>query len=164
MTLAHELGHGVHQRLSAEQGALMCDTPLTLAETASVFGEQLTFQALLKAATTKSERKILLASKVEDMLNTVVRQVAFCEFERRLHEKRWAEGELTAEQIGEIWLAIQQESLGDAIEIDTGYASYWGYISHFIHSPFLCLCLRLWRLFGQCPLCCLSTAARWLCG
>ena len=115
MTLAHELGHGVHQVLAAKQGALMASTPLTLAETASVFGEMLTFQALLRQTTDKKKRKILLASKVEDMINTVVRQIAFYTFERKVHTAR-KEGELTPDKINDIWLEIQAESLGDSIE------------------------------------------------
>ena len=116
MTLAHELGHGVHQVLAAPQGALMASTPLTLAETASVFGEMLTFRALLKDTHDPAKRKAMLAAKVEDMINTVVRQIAFYSFERKLHVER-REGELTAERIGEIWLSVQGESLGPAIKI-----------------------------------------------
>ncbi len=145
MTLAHELGHGVHQVLAAEQGALMASTPLTLAETASVFGEMLTFQALLKQTTDPAKRKILLASKVEDMINTVVRQIAFYTFERNLHTAR-KEGELTPDQISEIWLSVQTESLGPAIQIGEGYETYWAYIPHFIHSPFYVYAYA----FGDC--------------
>ncbi len=145
MTLAHELGHGVHQVLAGPQGALMSDTPLTLAETASVFGEMLTFQALLKQETDPRRRRVLLASKVEDMLNTVVRQIAFHEFERRLHDER-REGELTAERLGEIWLEVQGESLGPAIDLKTGYENFWVYIPHFIHSPFYVYAYA----FGDC--------------
>lgn len=145
MTLAHELGHGVHQVLAAAQGPLMAETPLTLAETASVFGEQLTFRALLEAETSTKRRRIMLASKVEDMLNTVVRQIAFYEFERRLHDER-RKGELSAERIGEIWLAVQRESLGPAFRFDPEYASYWCYIPHFIHSPFYVYAYA----FGDC--------------
>jgi oligoendopeptidase F len=135
MTLAHELGHGVHQVLAARQGALMADTPLTLAETASVFGEMLTFQSLLKSAPDKSTRKAMLAGKVEDMLNTVVRQIAFYDFESRLHAAR-RQGELTPDAIGEVWMAVQSESLGPAFTFDEEYRHYWSYIGHFIHSPF----------------------------
>jgi oligoendopeptidase F len=135
MTLAHELGHGVHQVFSAEQGALMCDTPLTLAETSSVFGEQLTFREMLRREPDKKRRKILIASKVEDMLNTVVRQVAFCEFERKLHDAR-KKGELSTEEICEIWMKVQGESLGDAIKLHGDYKYFWTYIPHFIHTPF----------------------------
>jgi oligoendopeptidase F len=145
MTLAHELGHGVHQVLAAEQGALLADTPLTVAETASVFGEMLTFQALLKTAKNKAERHAMLAAKVEDMLNTVVRQIAFYEFERRVHDAR-KQGELTQDQIGEIWLAVQSESLGPSIEPSAGYENYWCYIPHFIHSPFYVYAYA----FGDC--------------
>lgn len=145
MTLAHELGHGVHQVLAGGQGALMCQTPLTLAETASVFGEMLTFRALLEKAGDARERKAMLAQKVEDMINTVVRQIAFYEFERKLHTAR-KDGELTAEQIGELWLSVQEESLGPAIRISEGYETWWAYIPHFIHSPFYVYAYA----FGDC--------------
>ena len=145
MTLAHELGHGVHQVLAAKQGALMASTPLTLAETASVFGEMLTFQALLAKTTDPKKRKALLASKVEDMINTVVRQIAFYTFERKVHEAR-KEGELTPEQINAIWMSVQHESLGDAIEFGPGYETFWTYIPHFIHSPFYVYAYA----FGDC--------------
>ncbi len=145
MTLAHELGHGIHQCLAAPQGALMADTPLTLAETASVFGEQLTFQALVAAESDAAKRRFMLASKVEDMLNTVVRQIAFHEFERRLHEERRS-GELSPERIAETWLDVQQESLGPAFRLDPEYRYYWVYISHFIHSPFYVYAYA----FGEC--------------
>ena len=145
MTLAHELGHGVHQVLAAEQGALMASTPLTLAETASVFGEMLTFQALLRETTDKAKRKILLASKAEDMINTVVRQVAFYTFERKVHAAR-REGELTPDQINAMWMEVQHESLGDAIEFGPGYETFWTYIPHFIHSPFYVYAYA----FGDC--------------
>ncbi len=145
MTLAHELGHGVHQVLAAGQGALMASTPLTLAETASVFGEMLTFQALLRQATDAKKRKILLASKVEDMINTVVRQIAFYTFERKVHAAR-KEGELTPDKINEIWMSVQHESLGDSIEFGPGYETFWTYIPHFIHSPFYVYAYA----FGDC--------------
>ncbi len=145
MTLAHELGHGVHQLLAAPQGALLADTPLTLAETASVFGEQLAFRALLSRESDPARRRMLLAAKVEDMLNTVVRQIAFYEFERRIHAER-RQGELTAERIGEIWLAVQTESLGPAFHFTPDYATYWSYIPHFIHSPFYVYAYA----FGDC--------------
>ena len=135
MTLAHELGHGVHQVLAAGQGELLSSTPLTLAETASVFGEMLTFRKLLAAETDPARRKALLAGKVEDMINTVVRQIAFYEFERRVHAAR-AAGELTADDINAIWMAVQTESLGDAFEFAEGYETFWCYVGHFIHSPF----------------------------
>ena len=135
MTLAHELGHGVHQVLAADQGELLSSTPLTLAETASVFGEMLTFRRLLDDAKDKRARKILLAEKVEDMINTVVRQIAFYDFECKLHAAR-AEGELTPEGIGEIWMSVQGESLGPVFEFVEGYDTFWAYIPHFIHSPF----------------------------
>ncbi len=145
MTLAHELGHGVHQVLAGPQGHLMSDTPLTLAETASVFGEMLTFRALLAAETDPSRRKIMLAEKVEDMLNTVVRQIAFHEFERQVHDRRRA-GELTAEELGEVWLAVQRESLGPVFDFDDDYRLFWAYIPHFIHAPFYVYAYA----FGDC--------------
>ncbi|MEP2942640.1 MAG: M3 family oligoendopeptidase [Hyphomicrobiales bacterium] len=145
MTLAHELGHGVHQVLAGPQGALMAPTPLTLAETASVFGEMLTFRALLAQKENAAERKIMLASKVEDMLNTVVRQIAFYTFERRIHTAR-REGELTSDQINEIWMGVQRESLGDAVKFGEGYETFWAYIPHFIHSPFYVYAYA----FGDC--------------
>ena len=145
MTLAHELGHGVHQVLAGPQGTLMSDTPLTLAETASVFGEMLTFQVMLKAETDAKRRKAMLAAKVEDMINTVVRQIAFVEFEIRLHDARH-NGELTAEQIGDIWMSVQGESLGPAIRFEDEYRCYWTYIPHFIHTPFYVYAYA----FGDC--------------
>ncbi|ACM00587.1 M3 family oligoendopeptidase [Cereibacter sphaeroides] len=135
MTLAHELGHGVHQVLAAGQGELLSSTPLTLAETASVFGEMLTFRRLLDAARTPAERKTLLAGKVEDMINTVVRQIAFYDFECKLHEAR-RQGELTPEDINALWMSVQAESLGDAFEFMEGYETFWSYVPHFVHSPF----------------------------
>ncbi|RYH02364.1 M3 family oligoendopeptidase [Salipiger sp. IMCC34102] len=135
MTLAHELGHGVHQRLAAGQGELLASTPLTLAETASVFGEMLTFRKLLDAAETPEQRKILLAGKVEDMINTVVRQIAFYDFECKLHEAR-AHGELTPDDINELWMSVQAESLGPVFDFHDGYETFWSYIPHFVHSPF----------------------------
>jgi oligoendopeptidase F len=145
MTLAHELGHGVHQVLAAKNGALMAPTPLTLAETASVFGEMLTFKRLLAQTKNSKQRQALLAGKVEDMINTVVRQIAFYSFERAIHTER-KNGELTAERIGEIWLSVQGESLGPAIDIRPGYENFWMYIPHFIHSPFYVYAYA----FGDC--------------
>ena len=145
MTLAHELGHGVHQVLAAPNGALMAPTPLTLAETASVFGEMLTFRKLLAATRDSKERKAMLAAKVEDMINTVVRQIAFYTFERAVHTER-KNGELTAERIGELWLDVQRGSLGPAIELKPGYEAFWAYIPHFIHSPFYVYAYA----FGDC--------------
>ncbi|QIE47272.1 M3 family oligoendopeptidase [Pseudohalocynthiibacter aestuariivivens] len=135
MTLAHELGHGVHQVLAAEQGELLSSTPLTLAETASVFGEMLTFRKMLDGAANNAERKILLAGKVEDMINTVVRQIAFYDFECKLHAAR-RQGELTPEDINALWMSVQAESLGPAFEFMEGYETFWAYIPHFVHSPF----------------------------
>ncbi|KAB0678764.1 M3 family oligoendopeptidase [Aureimonas leprariae] len=145
MTLAHELGHGVHQVLAGPQGALMAPTPLTLAETASVFGEMLTFRSLLDSTTDRRERRALLASKVEDMINTVVRQIAFYQFERDLHEERKA-GELTSERIGQIWMQVQGASLGPAMRLGSGYETFWTYVPHFIHSPFYVYAYA----FGDC--------------
>jgi oligoendopeptidase F len=145
MTLAHELGHGVHQVLANGQGALMAPTPLTLAETASVFGEMLTFKSLLAATENRTEKKALLAQKVEDKINTVMRQIAFYEFERRLHTER-LNGELTSEQLGRLWLDVQVESLGPAVNLGEGYEVYWSYVPHFIHSPFYVYAYA----FGDC--------------
>ena len=158
MTLAHELGHGVHQTLAAEQGLFMSGTPLTLAETASVFGEQLTFQALLRRETDPVRRRLLLASKIEDMLNTVVRQIAFCDFERRVHDAR-AAGELTPDDLASHWMAVQQESLGPAFNYRDDYVAFWSYIPHFIHAPFYvyayafgdCLVNSLYAVYEQEP-------------
>ncbi|MDC0136377.1 M3 family oligoendopeptidase [Sulfitobacter sp.] len=135
MTLAHELGHGVHQVLAAGQGEMLSSTPLTLAETASVFGEMLTFRRMLEGAKTTSERRILLAGKVEDMINTVVRQIAFYDFECKLHAAR-RQGELTPDDINALWMSVQAESLGPEFEFMDGYETFWAYIPHFIHSPF----------------------------
>lgn len=156
MTLAHELGHGIHQLLAAPQGLLMAETPLTLAETASVFGEMLTFRSLLAAETNPDRRRVMLASKIEDMINTVVRQIAFHLFERQVHDER-RKGELSAERIGEIWLGVQGDSLGPAFRFDEEYACYWSYIPHFVHSPFYvyayafgdCLVNSLYQLFQE---------------
>jgi oligoendopeptidase F len=145
MTLAHELGHGVHQVLAAKQGPLMAGTPLTLAETASVFGEQLTFRALLEAESDPVQRRVLLAGKIEDGLNTVVRQIAFVEFERRVHDARKS-AELTADELGRLWLEIQTESLGPAFRFRDAYRVYWSYIPHFIHVPFYVYAYA----FGDC--------------
>ncbi|MCB1970265.1 MAG: M3 family oligoendopeptidase [Geminicoccaceae bacterium] len=158
MTLAHELGHGVHQILAAGQGPLMSHTPLTLAETASVFGEQLTFRAILSQEKDAGRRRLLLASKIEDMINTVVRQIAFCCFERSVHAAR-RKAELTTEELGEIWMDVQRESLGPAFDFDPGYSVYWSYIPHFIHSPFYvyayafgdCLVNALYAVYQQQP-------------
>jgi oligoendopeptidase F len=145
MTLAHELGHGVHQVLAAPQGPLLSSTPLTLAETASVFGEMLTFKALLADTKDAKERKALIAGKVEDMLNTVVRQIAFYTFERKVHEAR-RQGELTSDQLDGFWLEVQRESLGPAIDLKPGYEVFWTYIPHFVHSPFYVYAYA----FGDC--------------
>jgi oligoendopeptidase F len=156
MTLAHELGHGVHQWLARAQGPLLAPTPLTLAETASVFGEMLTFRAILGETKDKRERKAMIAAKVEDMLNTVVRQIAFYTFERKVHEER-RKGELTSDRLNAIWLEVQAESLGPAIDLKPGYEVFWTYIPHFIHSPFYvyayafgdCLVNSLYGLYAE---------------
>ena len=145
MTLAHELGHGVHQLLANGQGYLMADTPLTLAETASVFGEMLTFRALLARETDPGRRKVMLAAKLEDMLNTVVRQIAFVSFEQKVHDER-REAELTPDRLAEIWLEVQRESLGPALRFDGVYRYYWSYIPHFVHTPFYVYAYA----FGDC--------------
>ena len=145
MTLAHELGHGVHQVLAGARGPLMASTPLTLAETASVFGEMLTFRSLLDRETDPAQRKVLLAGKVEDMLNTVIRQIAFYRFELAVHTERRV-AELTAKRLGDIWVEIQSESLGPAIRFDDDYRTYWTYIPHFVHSPFYVYAYA----FGDC--------------
>jgi oligoendopeptidase F len=145
MTLAHELGHGVHQVLAAKQGPLMAPTPLTLAETASVFGEMLTFKRLLAETKDVKARKAMLASKVEDMLNTVVRQIAMYSFERKVHTERKA-GELTSERLCELWMEVQSESLGPAVDLKGGYETFWAYIGHFIHAPFYVYAYA----FGDC--------------
>jgi len=145
MTLAHELGHGVHQVLAAAQGPLLSSTPLTLAETASVFGEMLTFRAMLAETHDPREKKAMLAQKAEDMINTVVRQIAFYLFERKVHEAR-RQGELTSDQIGQFWMEVQGESLGSGIELKPGYETFWAYVPHFIHSPFYVYAYA----FGDC--------------
>ncbi len=145
MTLAHELGHGVHQVLAGKQGALMAGTPLTLAETASVFGEQLTFQTVLASESDPVQRRLLLASKIEDALNTVVRQIAFVDFERRVHDAR-QKAELTPDELNAIWMEIQTESLGPAFRFEDGYNVFWSYIPHFIHVPFYVYAYA----FGDC--------------
>ena len=145
MTLAHELGHGVHQVLAGRQGPLMAGTPLTLAETASVFGEQLTFQSVLKAESDPVQRRLLLAGKIEDALNTVVRQIAFVDFERRVHDAR-QKAELTPDELGDIWMSVQTESLGPAFHFEDGYRVFWSYIPHFIHVPFYVYAYA----FGDC--------------
>ncbi len=145
MTLAHELGHGCHQVLASSQGYFKSQTPLTLAETASVFGEMLTFRKILDAETDKEQRRILLAGKVEDMINTVVRQISFLEFEKKVHEGR-KHGELSKEELGTFWLETSKESLGDAFEYEDFYQDFWAYIPHFIHSPFYVYAYA----FGDC--------------
>ena len=135
MTLAHEMGHAVHQTLAAKQGFLLSQTPLTLAETASVFGEKLTFDLMLDKARSLHEKRALLAGKIEDMLNTVVRQIAFLDFEQKLHERR-RKAPLSSDEIGDLWMQTARESLGDVFRFDEHYRCYWAYVSHFIHAPF----------------------------
>ena len=144
-TLAHELGHGIHQCLAAKQGHLLSSTPLTIAETASVFGEMLTFKALLAKTRSVPERRSLLVSKVDDMINTVIRQIAFYEFEQTIHQKR-RKSELSAEDISAVWVETQREALGDSVNLDTVIKPFWGYISHFIHTPFYVYAYA----FGDC--------------
>jgi oligoendopeptidase F len=145
MTLAHELGHGVHQVLAGPQGTLLSNTPLTLAETASVFGEMLTFRSILDAEKDAAKRRVLLAGKVEDMLNTVVRQIAFHCFETKVHDER-RKGELTAADLGDIWMQTQAESLGPSVALDDAYRPLWAYIPHFVHTPFYVYAYA----FGDC--------------
>ena len=145
MTLAHELGHGIHQVLASDLGPLLSDTPLTLAETASVFGEMLTYRKLIQNTKNEFERKVLLASKIEDMINTVIRQVSFFKFEQLVHHSR-KEGELTSEDINDIWLETQKNSLGPSIKLDKMHKYLWSYIPHFIHSPFYVYAYA----FGDC--------------
>lgn len=156
MTLAHELGHGIHQVLAAPRGHLMCSTPLTLAETASVFGEMLVFRKLLSLTKDPIQRRALLAGKIEDMLNTVVRQIGFHNFETQFHDAR-KNGELTPDQIADIWMDTQKDALGPAIKIDESYRPIWGFIPHFIHVPFYvyayafgdCLVNVLWQVYAK---------------
>lgn len=145
MTLAHELGHGVHQYMARKQGYLMAGTPLTLAETASVFGEQLTFQKILKNEKNPQKKKLIIAAKVEDMINTAVRQIAFLEFEKKIHDAR-KEGEIPLEKICEFWMSVQKESLGPIFKYEDEYKFFWSYIPHFIHSPFYVYAYA----FGDC--------------
>ena len=154
MTLAHEMGHGVHQVLAAHNGYLMSDTPLTLAETASVFSEMLAFRVLLDSTDNPENRRFLLAGKVEDMLNTVVRQIAFHNFETVFHDAR-RKGEVSAEQLSDIWMDTQSSALGPGVNLDDSYRSVWAYIPHFVHSPFYvyayafgdCLVNALWQSY-----------------
>ena len=156
MTLAHELGHGIHQVLAAPKGHLMCSTPLTLAETASVFGEMLVFRKLLSITEDPVQRRALLAGKIEDMLNTVVRQIGFHNFEVKFHDAR-KNGELTPDQIADLWMETQADALGPAIKIDESYRPIWGFIPHFIHVPFYvyayafgdCLVNALWQVYAK---------------
>jgi len=158
MTLAHELGHGIHQYLANKKGLFQADTPLTLAETASVFGEMLTFKSLLKNSKNKKEKIYLLRSKIEDMLNTVFRQISFFNFERNVHEMRM-KAELSDDDISKIWLSTQKESLGSSIDLSKNYECFWAYIPHFIHSPFYvyayafgdCLVNSLYSKFEESP-------------
>ena len=154
MTLAHEMGHGVHQLLAAEQGELMSSTPLTLAETASVFSEMLTFNAILNVEKSEQAKRFMLADKIEDMLNTVVRQVAFHNFENLVHTHR-RDGELSSEQISQFWVETQKQALGPSIRLDDSFKPIWAYVPHFVHSPFYvyayafgdCLVNALWQVY-----------------
>jgi oligoendopeptidase F len=145
MTLAHELGHGIHMYLSKNQNYLNYDTPLTLAETASIFGEQLVFKYLLRRENSIEGKIAIIANKIEDMINSVIRQIAFLEFEKTVHEER-KEKEITEERLNEIWLEVQKKSLGDAFEFSEEYKYYWTYIPHFIHTPFYVYSYS----FGEC--------------
>lgn len=138
MTLAHELGHGLHQYLSRKVGYLQCHTPLTTAETASVFGEMLTFQQLLLDHPDPRTQLALLCGKIEDSFATVFRQVVLTRFEQTLHKARREQGELTTAHINELWMAANQPMHGDAVRLTEGYSSWWLYIGHFIRSPFYC--------------------------
>ena len=158
MTLAHELGHGVHQVLASKQGYLQADTPLTIAETASVFGEMLTFRSLLKQETSPAARQQLLASKIEDMINTVVRQIAFYDFEQRVHHLR-QQKELSCDDLCSLFLETQREALGPAVHVNDAMGILWAYISHFIHSPYYvyayafgdCLVNSLYAVYENSP-------------
>lgn len=134
-TMAHELGHGVHMQLSRKCGQLMQHAPLTLAETASLFGEQLVFERLLKTSISDKEKIAILSNKIEDSINTVIRQISFCDFENTIHKER-ARGELTTSKISSIWLETQRDSLGEYVKLSNEYSNYWCYVSHFIHAPF----------------------------
>jgi oligoendopeptidase F len=135
LTLAHELGHGVHAALGARQGVFHMATPLTMAETASVFGETLVFGRLLEQASTAESRLALLAESIEGSIATVFRQVAMNGFEHRAHTTRREQGELAVERIGDLWADAQTELLGDAVEVTDGYRSWWSYVPHFIGTP-----------------------------
>lgn len=156
MTLAHEMGHGIHQCLAADKGYLMSDTPLTLAETASVFAEMLAFRQLVDSTEDPQVRRVLLAGKVEDMLNTVVRQIAFHNFETRFHDAR-IKGELTPDEIADIWMETQRDALGPGVRIGDDYRPVWSYVPHFVHTPFYvyayafgdCLVNALWQNYQQ---------------
>ena len=156
MTLAHEMGHGIHQVLAADKGYLMSDTPLTLAETASVFSEMLAFQTLVDKAPNDAARRFLIAGKVEDMLNTVVRQIAFHNFETAFHDARKS-GEVSAEELSNLWMHTQTQALGPAVRLDENYRPIWAYIPHFVHTPFYvyayafgdCLVNALWQNYQE---------------
>lgn len=158
MTLAHELGHGIHQVLAEHNGFFMSDTPLTVAETASVFGEMLVFQKMLKRLKDPAQKKYLLSQKIEDMLNTVVRQVAFYTFEKEVHAHR-IKGEISLSEFGDIWISTQKQALGPIFDFDESYRIFWTYISHFIHSPFYvyayafgdCLVNSLYAIYEMSP-------------
>ena len=135
MTLAHEMGHGVHQYLSREQGILSADTPLTTAETASVFGEMLVFQKLMSAEKDPQIRLSMLVQKIEDTFATVFRQTAMNRFEEAIHEARRAEGELTTDRFNELWMKTQKEMFEGSVTLTDSYGVWWSYIPHFIHSP-----------------------------
>lgn len=158
MTLAHELGHGIHQVLASHKGFFMADTPLTVAETASVFGEMIVFQKIMKQLKDPLQKKYLLSQKIDDMLNTVVRQVAFYMFEKEVHAQR-VKGEVSLSDFGDIWISTQRQALGPAFEFEESYRIFWTYIAHFIHSPFYvyayafgdCLVNSLYAIYEKSP-------------
>ena len=152
MTLAHELGHGVHQYLSRKQGYFEADTPLTTAETASVFAEMLVFHKLMENENDPKTKLALICGKLEDIFATVFRQVVLTKFEERLHIARRKEGELRTERINELWTEANQPMYGRSVTLTEDYANWWMYIPHFIHSPFLLLCIFIRRALGTCAI------------
>ena len=135
MTLAHELGHGVHGLLAGPRGYLQFHTPLTTAETASVFGEALVFQDLLEREDDRRERLAMLVRRIEDTFATVFRQTAMNRFEEAIHEARRSDGELTQERFAELWLSTQRAMFGDSVTLSEDYGAWWSYIPHFVHTP-----------------------------
>ena len=148
VTLAHEVGHGVHQYLAASNGALLSPTPVTLAETAAAFSEMLVFQALLEKAEDIGQRRAMLAARVEHSLNAILRQVAFYSFEKEVHRRR-SEGELTADELADIWLGVQREVLGPSVNLTAEYRVFWSYIPQFVHTPFYVYSYPFGNLLGN---------------